>query len=194
MDTKEKILNSAQRLIQTRSFHGFSFQDIANEVGIRKASLYHYFDSKDALALAVLERANGFVEARMQKSESLDPVERLEIYFEVFRGLHGKAERMCPGGSFGAVFDAVSLPVQAALHRFTKTHLDGLESIVRDGVARGEFAIGDQRPRDVAVQIFAGLQGALLTGRLTGDPYVLDAVKTEFRTYLAGASRSAHQH
>ena len=44
MDTREKILNSAQGLIQTRSFHGFSFQDIANEVGIRKASLYHYFD------------------------------------------------------------------------------------------------------------------------------------------------------
>ena len=55
MDTRDKILNSAQRLIQTRSFHGFSFQDIADEVGIRKASLYHYFASKDDVALAVLE-------------------------------------------------------------------------------------------------------------------------------------------
>ena len=54
---REKILNQPQRLVQTRSFHGFSFQDIADEVGIRKASLYHYFNSKDAVALAVLQRA-----------------------------------------------------------------------------------------------------------------------------------------
>jgi TetR/AcrR family transcriptional repressor of nem operon len=194
METRDKILNAAQRLIQTRSFHGFSFQDIADEVGIRKASLYHYFDSKDALALAVLERAASFVKARMEKSESLAPAERLEAYFEAFRNMHGKAERMCPGGSFAAVFGAVSSPVQAALYGLTKIHLDGLESIVRDGIARGEFAIGDQRPRDVAVQIYAGVQGALLTGRLTGDPHVIDAIETEFRTYLADASRSARQH
>jgi hypothetical protein len=130
----------------------------------------------------------------MDQSESLAPAERLKIYFDVFRSMHGKAERMCPGGSFGAVLGAISSPVQAALHRFAKTHLDGLENIVRDGVAQGEFAIGDQRPRDVALQIYAGVQGALLTGRLTGDPHVIDAIETEFRTYLAGASRSAHQH
>ena len=67
MDTRTKILDSAQRLIQTRSFHGFSFQDIADEVGIRKASLYHHFDSKDAVALAVLERAAEWVGAGMDK-------------------------------------------------------------------------------------------------------------------------------
>src|SRR4026207_1976617 len=52
MATREKILDAAQDLIQTRSFHGFSFQDIADRVGVRKPSLYHYFDSKDAIALA----------------------------------------------------------------------------------------------------------------------------------------------
>src|SRR6266508_1242552 len=98
MDTREKILNSAQRFIQTRSFHGFSFQDIADEVGIRKASLYHYFDSKNAIALAVLERAADWVRAQMAKTEGQEPSERLEAYFDTFRIIHGKGERMCPGG------------------------------------------------------------------------------------------------
>jgi TetR/AcrR family transcriptional regulator, transcriptional repressor for nem operon len=189
MDTREKILNSAQRLIQTRSFHGFSFQDIADEVGIRKASLYHYFESKDALALAVLERAGNWVNAQMQKAEGEEPRDRLEAYFDMFGILHGKGERMCPGGSFASVFDAVSSPVKAALHRFTKLHLDWLENIVREGVARGQFEIGDQRPRDVAMQIVANVQGALLTGRLTGDPHVLDSVASELRTYLSCKAR-----
>ncbi len=72
----------------------------------------------------------------------------------MYRVIHGKGERMCPGGSFAAVLDAVSAPVQRALHNFTKVHLNWLEAVVRDGVAQGQFAIPDQRPRDVALQFW----------------------------------------
>ena len=82
------------------------------------------------------------------------------------------------------MFGGVSSSVQSALHRFTKLHIDLLESIIREGAERGQFQIKDQRPRDVAMQIFAGVQGALMTGRLTGDAHVLDAVTAEFRSYL----------
>ena len=187
METRDRILDSAQRLIQTRSFHGFSFQDIADEVGVRKASLYHHFDSKDDIALAVLARAADWVSARMAKLEDREPTERLDGYFDMYRVIHGKGERMCPGGSFGAVLDAVSSPVQSALHRFAKMHLDWLEDIVREGAERGQFQIGDQRPRDVAAQISAAVQGALLVGRLTGDPHVIDTVAAGLRTYLGYA-------
>jgi TetR/AcrR family transcriptional repressor of nem operon len=184
MSTREKILDAAQDLIQTRSFHGFSFQDVADRVGIRKASLYHHFDSKDAVALAVLERSADWVRTQLTKVDGEDPAARLERYFEMFRAIHGKGERMCPGGSFASVFGGVSSSVQSTLHRFTKLHLDLLESIIREGVERGQFQIKDQRPRDVAMQIFAGVQGALMIGRLTGDAHVIDAVAAEFRSYL----------
>jgi len=184
MDTRERILNSAQRLIQTRSFHGFSFQDIADEVGVRKASLYHHFDSKDDVAVAMLQRAADWVSAQFRNAEGREPSERLEAYFDLFRQIHGKGERMCPGGSFAAVFGAVSSPVQAALHRFAKMHLDWLEDVVRDGVELGQFTIGDQRPRDVATQISAGVQGALLVGRLTSDRHVINVMAEGIRRYL----------
>jgi TetR/AcrR family transcriptional regulator, transcriptional repressor for nem operon len=184
METRTKILNSAQRLIQTRSFEGFSFQDIADEVGIRKASLYHHFDSKDAVAIAVLKRGADWVTGQLDATKELAPPERLERYFDLFHDLHGKAERMCPGGSFASVLGAVSPAVQRALHAFTKMHLDWLEGVVREGAELGAFEIGEQAPRDVALQIFSSVQGALLTGRLTADPGVLDAVATELRTYL----------
>src|SRR6476646_426330 len=120
MTTKEKILDAAQDLIQTRSFHGFSYQDMADRVGIRKPSLYHHFDSKDAIAVAVLERAADWVRTQLAKVDGEDPAARLERYFEMFRDIHGKGERMCPGGSFASVFGGVSSSVQSALHRFTK--------------------------------------------------------------------------
>src|SRR6476646_1582401 len=123
METRQRILDSAQRLTQTRSFHGFSFQDIADEVGVRKASLYHHFDSKDAVAVAMLQRAADWVRGELKKAEEREPRERLEAYFDVFRRIHGKAERMCPGGSFAATFDAVSSSLQTSVHRFAKMHL-----------------------------------------------------------------------
>jgi TetR/AcrR family transcriptional regulator, transcriptional repressor for nem operon len=189
MNTRERILDSAQRLTQTRSFQGFSFQDIADEVGVRKASLYHHFDSKDDVAVAMLQRVEGWVSAQFKKVEGREPRERLEAYFDLFRQIHGKAERMCPGGSFAAVFDAVSSPVQASLHRFAKMHVDWLEEVVRDGVEQGQFTIGDQRPRDVAAQILASVQGALLTGRLSSDRHVLAVVAEGMRRYLGYAPK-----
>ena len=136
-----------------------------------------------ALAFPAIEHGFGFKEFA-EATKELAPTERLERYIDLFRDLGGKAERMCPGGSFASVFGAVSPPVQRALHAFTKMQLDWLEGIVREGAASGAFAIGEQAPRDVALQIFSSVQGALLTGRLTSDPGVLDAVATELRTYL----------
>jgi TetR/AcrR family transcriptional regulator, transcriptional repressor for nem operon len=184
MDTRERILDSAQRLTQTRSFHGFSFQDIADEIGVRKASLYHHFDSKDDVAVAMLQRAADWTSAQFKKAEGREPAERLEAYFDLFRQIHGKGERMCPGGSFAAVFGAISSSVQSSLHRFAKMHLDWLEDVVRDGVEQGQFTIGDQRPRDVAAQIAAGVQGALLVGRLSSDRHVLTAAAEGIRRSL----------
>ena len=184
MNTRERILDSAQRLTQTRSFHGFSFQDIADEIGIRKASLYHHFESKDDVAVAMLQRAADWVSGQFKKVEGREPKERLEAYFDLFRQIHGKGERMCPGGSFAADFDAVSSPVQASLHRFAKMHVDWLEEVVRDGVEHGQFTIGDQRPRDVAAQILASVEGALLVGRLSSDRHILSAAAEGIRRYL----------
>jgi TetR/AcrR family transcriptional repressor of nem operon len=192
MDTRRRILDSAQRLTQTRSFEGFSFQDIADEIGIRKASLYHHFESKDDVAVAMLQRAADWVRAQFKKAEGREPRERLEAYFDLFREIHGKAERMCPGGSFAAVFDAVSSPVQASLHRFAKMHVDWLEEVVRDGAEQGQFTIGDQRPRDVAAQILASVQGALLVGRLSSDRHVLGAAAEGIRRYLAYVPKKTH--
>jgi TetR/AcrR family transcriptional repressor of nem operon len=192
MDTRQRILDSAQRLTQTRSFHGFSFQDIADEVGVRKAGLYHHFDSKDDVAVAMLKRAADWVRAELNKTEGREPKERLEAYFDIFHQIYGRGERMCPGGSFAAVFDAVSSPVQTAVHRFAKMHVDWLEDVVRDGVEQGQFTVGDQRPRDVAAQIAAAVQGALLVGRLSSDRHVLDVVVEGMRRYLGYVPNERH--
>ena len=47
--TAEQILDLAETLIQTRSYSAFSYQDIADALGIRKASIHYHFPSKTEL-------------------------------------------------------------------------------------------------------------------------------------------------
>ena len=87
----------------------------------------------------------------------------------MFRIIHGKGERMCPGDR-SVPFSMQSLLPCSGPYRFAQMHLDWLESVVREGVERGQFKIGDQRPRDVAMQIAAGVQGALSDGAADRRP------------------------
>src|SRR3974390_1012687 len=55
-DTAEQILDLAETLIQSRGYSAFSYQDIADHLGIRKASIHYHFASKTDLGIAVIDR------------------------------------------------------------------------------------------------------------------------------------------
>ena len=60
-DTATRMLDIAERLAQTRGFNGFSYSDIAAELGIAKASLHHHFATKADLGRALMQRySDGF--------------------------------------------------------------------------------------------------------------------------------------
>ena len=53
---RDEILDHATRLFAERGYEGTSMADLAERVGMRKASLFYHFDSKDALYASVLDR------------------------------------------------------------------------------------------------------------------------------------------
>ncbi len=55
-DTREKMLEVAERRFAEKGYDGAHLESIASEVGVRKTALYYYFDSKEDLYVAVLER------------------------------------------------------------------------------------------------------------------------------------------
>ena len=53
---KEAFVEAAQRLMQTRGYEAMSIQDLLDELGASRGAFYHYFDSKQALLGAVVDR------------------------------------------------------------------------------------------------------------------------------------------
>jgi AcrR family transcriptional regulator len=56
IDSKEAVLDAAQRLINQYGYTGFSMRDLAQQSGLAKATLYHHFEDKREIFLQVLER------------------------------------------------------------------------------------------------------------------------------------------
>ena len=72
-DTKERILNVAERFFADRGFPATSLRDLTSEASVNIASVNYHFGSKEALLAAVLERRLRPVNAR--RLELLDAIE-----------------------------------------------------------------------------------------------------------------------
>lgn len=170
-DTRLSILRTARELIQTRSYLGLSFQELADRVGIRKASLYHHFPSKEALGIAVLERSvHQFDDWVGQLSGS--PQAQLQAYILMFRDVLGAGKRVCPGGALGPGWDSIEPGLQQAARQMRQRQIDWLTVVI------GQIKPGKLKTTatsaQLASEVFALCQGALLSSRISGRPQDFD--------------------
>jgi len=63
LPTDQRILDAAQQLMQAHGYHGVSYAAIAAQVGIRKASVFHHFPTKEDLVRAAVARYRGTLRA-----------------------------------------------------------------------------------------------------------------------------------
>ncbi|MDM0012997.1 TetR/AcrR family transcriptional regulator [Variovorax sp. J22P168] len=174
--TREQILQVAQGLIQTRSYLGFSFQDVADQVGIRKASLYHHFATKEALGIEVMRAATqafkGWTGAKTRTPEAA-----LEAYFRMYRnGLHAGAG-ICPAGALAPGWDCIDEQLKLAVRELRQTQVLWLS-----GVLGG---LAPRQPAAAAGYVFAVCQGALLSARMTGRVEDFDETIEQLKPSLA---------
>ena len=185
--TAEEILDIAEMLIQTRGYNAFSFQDIADRLGIRKASIHYHFASKTALGVAVVERySTGFTAAleAIEADDSQSAMTMFDCYTGPYREFADTPDRVCLCGALAGEILALPVEMRERVEAFFKMHLDWLERIVARGVTRGEFKIAMSEAQ-MARTMFSALQGALLVKRTTGDATqmadVIDVLKAQLR-------------
>lgn len=78
-----EVLDAAARIFARQGYASASVQDVADELGILKGSLYHYIKTKEDLLFWLLEDVHAGVEAilhEVEADEELTPVERIELY------------------------------------------------------------------------------------------------------------------
>ncbi|MCZ6472161.1 MAG: TetR/AcrR family transcriptional regulator [SAR324 cluster bacterium] len=168
IDRKKQILDAAEDLLQTRSFSSFSYQDLSDRLGIRKASIHHHFATKQALGVALTKRFLENRKARLAniEQESGDPWTRLDAYFQYGDEMLEKG-RICPTGILQAEFNVLPEPIRAGERQLFSTNIAWLSDVLADGRAKNVMSFSGT-PLDQAGLIIAAFQGAIQNGRSSG--------------------------
>jgi TetR/AcrR family transcriptional repressor of nem operon len=167
--TAGRILDVAERLVQTRGFNAFSYADIARALAVQKASLHHHFATKADLGLALVERyRTSFLAAlaALEKERS-GAVERLEGYVELY-GSVLRQRRMCLCGMLAADVATLPRPLRESLAGFFVENERWLERVLEEGRRRGEILF-DGGAGSLAAFVVGSLEGAMLVARGSGN-------------------------
>jgi TetR/AcrR family transcriptional regulator, transcriptional repressor for nem operon len=167
--TAERILDIAERLVQTRGFNSFSYGDIAAELGITKASLHYHFQSKAELGNALIRRyADRFADSLSSIEHDVPQAPaKLQAYADLYAGvLQGK--RMCLCGVLAAEYQTLPKPMREAVIGFFDENQRWLAGVLEQG--RAEDSLGFRGSADdIAQSILSTLEGAMLVARPYGD-------------------------
>jgi len=177
ISTDQRILDAAQRLIQTHGYHGASYAAVAAAVGLRKASVFHHFAAKEDLARAVVVRYRTTVQDGLSAIAQAtdDPRDQLARYVGLYRALLTRGDHMCLCGLLAA--EATTLP--ETVRSEVRTYFVEHEAWLGDVLAAGRTAglLRDEGPLpDAAQRLLAGIEGALLVAQAHDDDARFDAI------------------
>jgi TetR/AcrR family transcriptional regulator, transcriptional repressor for nem operon len=184
-ETASRILEVAERLAQTRGFNGFSYADIAAELGITKASLHYHFATKAELGCALIVGYSKKFNSALAQIEAANPRDTLRRYVELYENVLVR-DRMCLCGMLAAEYSTLPQTMRAELRSF----FDKNESWLADNLERGRKAGAlrfDGPALEIARLLTAGLEGAMLLARSYEEPARFEATATRLLAEVSGS-------
>jgi TetR/AcrR family transcriptional repressor of nem operon len=177
-NAKEAILAAGRQSAQARGYGGLNMRELASEVGIKAASIYHHFPSKAELAAAIAERYWQDTKAWLDEvaNRHKDPKGSLREYPETFRMSLANGNRLCLGSFLGAEYDDLPEPVRKQVQTFADVNVAWLrDRLIDAGLVENEGA--EERARG----IFAAIAGAQLLARSRSDIAIFDSMIKTYR-------------
>jgi TetR/AcrR family transcriptional repressor of nem operon len=158
-DMTESILNAAEQRIRSAGFNGFSFREIAADVGVKSASVHYHFPTKGTLSACVARRyRQRFIASVEAEIENGCPV--IEAWKQGFRRALLTDEKMCLCGVLGATINDLPDEVMAEARQFFE---DSLKILGNRGLSQTR-----------AMQVMATLEGAMLLANVLALPSAFD--------------------
>lgn len=136
---QQEIFSAALRLFQQKGYHGASMQDLADAMGMQKASLYYYVRSKEELLVRVCERGTGALTQELREIVASDS----DAPTKLRRAIECHLVALCEQLDLFTVFlreqKFLGDVYKKQLRGQGKQHAGLLASILRQGIAAGEF-------------------------------------------------------
>ncbi len=181
-DARDKILTAAQSLIELRGYSALGVAEICKAAGVPKGSFYYFFESKQALALAVIDEH--WTHQRSDWTRILgsdgEPLARLRQLFEETQAGQRAGQQSC-GTVSGCLFGNLSLEmsnqteaIRERLQQIFDAQVDMVAAVVIEARELGQVTVSDVG--EAARSIVAQLEGQVLFAKLYNNTQRLDAL------------------
>ena len=169
--TRDRILDEAQHLMQQRGFSSVAYRDISTALGIRNASVHHYFPSKTDLGTALVRRYRTRIETLLTDLSAAEssPLCRLHQYLTAYQSVIHADGRICLCTQLIAEDCVLPSAIQQELAAFFTFSEAWLTRTLNEGRQQCELQFVDS-PADVAQMFLATIEGAMLMARATRSP------------------------
>jgi TetR/AcrR family transcriptional repressor of nem operon len=164
-NTAQTILDVAQELFCSRGYSAFSYADISERVGIRKASIHYHFPSKEDLTRDLVRRYRHNFQQTLRAIEQKtdNPPEQLTQFCQIYRDKLDP-KRVCLYGMLLANYIILPETVQTEVSAFFSDAQQWLAKILQQGKEKGHFS-PSLTPTKEASTILATVHGAQLLAR-----------------------------
>ncbi|MHC8379961.1 TetR/AcrR family transcriptional regulator [Pseudomonas sp. LB3P14] len=140
MSTRSDLLTSAEILLRTKGYAAFSYADLAEDIGIKKASIHHHFPTKESLAIAIVESYLFRFKNQLEciNDENTGIIDRLNAFALMFA--QSSKNAMLPlCGALAAELLALPESLKELTRDFFEIHLNWLQANIALGQAAGEL-------------------------------------------------------
>ena len=181
--TANRIIAAAEGRMRKGGFHGFSFREIAADVGIKSASVHHHFPTKDDLGAAV---ARAYTEKTIAAlGDPSDPSQEssalMARFVDLFRSDLVRDRMMCLCGVLAGESSSLAPRVNTEVRAFFEHNQQWLETVLHRAAPRAK----QQEVADKALLVVATLEGALLIGHCHDDPDTFERIVNALADTLA---------
>lgn len=187
-DTRENILAHGQRIMAGKGFSAVGLNEILTASGVPKGSFYHYFGSKDAFGVALLDNYFDTYLAEIDailSTPGLDMSQRLMKYWEAWQDNQSFSECQgkCLAVKLGAEVADLSEDMRLSLKRGATALTARLTQAIQAGVAEGSLSI-DGTPQDVADSLYQLWLGASIMVKIVRNPQPFTTAMSTTRKIL----------
>ncbi|WP_040268284.1 TetR/AcrR family transcriptional regulator [Pseudomonas rhodesiae] len=177
-NARERILAAAKAAAQLHGYGGINFRSIAEEVGIKNASIYYHFQSKADLGAAVAKR---YWQETMEVLSNLrlshtDPQQCLQLYPSIFRISLENKNRLCLSSFMAAEFEDLPGQVSKEVKAFADVNIKWLADVLADE-KWGDAESCERR----AFAIYTAVAGAQLIARTREDINLFDDLISSYQ-------------
>ncbi len=176
MAIKDDLLDAAETLVRTGGYNNFSFRDLAEQVGIKSASVHYHYKTKADLALALIERYTERFIAELSQRQQVAEADAGQQMTAAFRDSLQSSGMMCLCGMLAAEGDGLPAEVKLATASFFKRNQSWLSQ-----QWQAQHQLRPELAERRALALLAMLEGALLLAKVGDDLNLFDVVVSELQ-------------